>query len=101
MTDRRDPIERLERAGRADVPPPDRGFADRLESELRIQHVEYERRGARPAHDCLAEVADVEDAHRSAYGVVLLDRAGVLQRHRPATELRELRALLSVTLVQR
>ena len=51
------------------------------------------RRGAGPGDHHLAEVADVEDADGLAHGGVLLDHArGVLQRHRPAAELRELRA---------
>ena len=46
-----------------------------------------------PVTISLAEVADVEDADRLAHGGVLLDHArGVLQRHRPAAELRELGA---------
>ena len=58
-------------------------------------------RGAGPADHRLAEVADVEDTDRLAHGGVLLDHAGgVLQRHRPAAELRELRAERLVALVQ-
>ena len=49
----------------------------------------------------LAEVADVEDADGLADGGVLLDDAGrVLQRHRPAAELGELRAEGDVAVVQ-
>ena len=59
--------------------------------------------GARAADQRLAEVADVEDADRLAHRRVLLDDAGpgVLQRHRPAAELGELRAQRDVPLVQR
>ena len=50
----------------------------------------------------LAEVADVEDADGLADRGVLLDHArGVLQRHRPAAELGELRAERDVPVVQR
>ena len=60
------------------------------------------RRRARARDHGLAEVADVEDADRLADGRVLLDHAGgVLQRHRPAAELGELRAERHVAVVQR
>ena len=61
------------------------------------------RRRAGPAHDALAEVAHVEDADGLADRGVLLDdaAAGVLQRHRPATELRQLGAERDVPVVQR
>ena len=56
---------------------------------------------ARPGDHRLAEVADVEDADRLADGGVLLDHAGgVLQRHRPAAELGELRAERHVPVVR-
>ena len=58
--------------------------------------------GARAGDDGLAEVADVEDADRLADRGVLLDHAGgVLQRHRPAAEVRELRAERLVPVVER
>ena len=57
--------------------------------------------GARPADHDLAEVAHVEDADRGAHRGVLLDDAGVLQRHVPAAELGELRAEGRVPVVQR
>ncbi len=61
--------------------------------------------GAGPGDHGLAEVADVEDADRRADRGVLLDHAtlaaGVLERHRPATELGELRAQRLVAVVER
>ncbi len=72
-------------------------------AEVVAQRRVDEGRSTRPAHEGLAEVADVEDADRLAHRGVLLDhsRPGVLQRHRPAAELRELRTERDVPLVQR
>ena len=57
--------------------------------------------GSRADDGDLAEVAHVEDADRLTDGGVLLDHAGgVLQRHRPAAEVGELRAQRHVPLVQ-
>ncbi len=59
-------------------------------------------RGTGAAYERLAEVADVEQADGLAYGLVLGEHstAGVLQRHVPAAELRELGAEGDVTVVQ-
>ena len=46
----------------------------------------------RPANFDLAHVADVEQAHALAHGVVLIDDAGVVDRHVPAAEIDHLRA---------
>ena len=60
------------------------------------------RRRSRAGDHGLAEVRDVEDADALAHGRVLLDHTrGVLQRHRPPTELRELRTQCDVPVVQR
>ena len=54
-----------------------------------------------PVDHRLAEVTDVEDADGLAHrGVLLHDAGGVLERHRPATELGELRAERDVPVVQ-
>ena len=57
-------------------------------------------RGARPAHERLAEVADVEQADGGARRGVLADGAGIGDRHQPAAELREGRAELPVPVLE-
>src|SRR3954447_11580445 len=43
---------------------------------------------SRPPHIDIAKMTDIEDTNGVAYGEVLLDDAGVLDRHLPAAELR-------------
>ena len=73
--------------------------ASEVVGEARVE----ERRRPRPAHQRLAEVAHVEQAHRIADGGVFGQHSptGELQRHAPATELGELRTEGHVTIVQR
>ena len=56
--------------------------------------------GAGPAHQRLAEVADVEKADGVARRGVLADRARVRDRHQPAAELGETRAELAMTFLE-
>src|SRR3954454_16563590 len=55
----------------------------------------------RPAHIDIAQMTDVEDTDGVAYGEVLLDDAGVLDRHLPATELRQLGTEGCVSIMER
>ena len=56
---------------------------------------------SRPAHIDIAQMTDVEDTNGVAYGEVLLDDAGVLDRHLPAAELRQLRPERCVSIMER
>ncbi len=55
----------------------------------------------RPAHFDLAHVADVEQADALAHGAMLVDDAGVFDRHVPAAEIDHLRAHAAMHGVQR
>src|SRR5437763_16929756 len=56
---------------------------------------------SRPAHIDIAQMTDVEDTNGVAYGEVLLDDAGVLDRHLPAADLRQLRPERRVSIMER
>ncbi len=60
-----------------------------------------EPRGAGPANQRLAQVADVEQTDGIAGRGVLGDGAGIRHRHQPAAELGETRAQLAVAVLQR
>src|SRR4051795_13578871 len=55
--------------------------------------------GPRPAHVDIAQMTDVEDTNGVAYGEVLLDDAGVLDRHLPAAKLRQPRTERRVSIM--
>ena len=57
--------------------------------------------GVRALDEQLAHVRQVEEAGPLADGAVLLEDAGVLERHQPAAELDELRAERHVSIVER
>ena len=54
-----------------------------------------------PAHQCLAEMTDVEEADGVAGRVVLADRARVGHRHEPAPEFGEAGTQFAVAVLQR
>jgi hypothetical protein len=60
-----------------------------------------QRLGARAAHPDLAHVRDIEEAGGGAHRLVLLDDAGVLDRHLPAGERHQAAARLDVAFMKR
>ena len=55
----------------------------------------------RTAHLDFAHVADIEQAHRPADGVVFVENAGILHRHVPAAEIYHLCPALPVSSIER
>ena len=71
-------------------------------AEVVAEGVVHVRRGARAGHQGLAQVADVEEPDAAADRGVLGHRAdGILQRHGPAAEVRELRSERGMPIVER